>query len=101
MITLVIDKLFQIVPHYVDGNIPQTNNLAETTIKQYERRLKTMEGFQTTTSSNNFLNLLTTFLRCKLYTDCKKQNRYKNGQSRLQLADVNMDADKWLFYSPN
>lgn len=96
MIKLIDDNLFYITAHYFDDNISKTNNLAETTIKQYERRLKTMEGFQTSTTSKNFLNMFTVFLRCKPYTDCKKQNRYKNGKSRLQLAGVDTENIDWL-----
>ena len=44
MIELLRDNVGYLVPHYFDNNIPKTSNLAETTIKQYERRLKTIEG---------------------------------------------------------
>ena len=60
MINLVEDNLFFITARYFDNNIPKTNNLAETTIKQYQRRLKTIEGFQTIATSKNFLNMFIT-----------------------------------------
>lgn len=98
MFGLLCDNVEYLIPHYFDSNIPKTSNLAETTIKQYERRLKTIEGFQSITGFRNYLNVFTIFLRFKKYTDCRGLNKYKNGQNRLQLAGVNTDKMDWFSY---
>ncbi len=40
MLDTLKNNLGYLIPHYFDSNIPRTSNLAETTIKQYQRRLK-------------------------------------------------------------
>lgn len=96
MVELLKNNLGYLTPHYFDEQIPRTSNLAETTIKQYERRLKTIEGFQSSDGFKNYLNVFTMFLRFKKYTDCRGNNRYKNGQSRLQLAGINTNNIDWF-----
>lgn len=96
IIGLLEDNLEYLIPHYFDSNIPRTSNLAETTIKQYQRRLKTIEGFQSASGFKDYLNVFTIFLRFKKYTDCRGANSYRNGKNRLQLAGVNTDEIDWL-----
>lgn len=98
MVELLRDNVGYLVPHYFDDNIPKTSNLAETTIKQYERRLKTIEGFQSLVGFRNYLNVFTMFLRFKKYTDCRGFNKYKNGQNRLQLSNVDTAKIDWFSY---
>lgn len=98
MVELLKDNLGYLVPHYFDNQIPRTSNLAETTIKQYERRLKTIEGFQSANGFKHYLNVFTMFLRFKKYTDCRGKNRYRNGQSRLQLAGVDTSGLDWFHW---
>jgi len=98
MVELLKDNLGYLAPHYFDEQIPGTSNLAETTIKQYERRLKTIEGFQSAGGFKNYLNVFTMFLRFKKYTDCRGKNKYRNGQNRLQLAGVNTDNLDWFYW---
>jgi len=98
MLELLRDNLGYLVPHYFDDNIYITSNLVETTIKQYERRLKTIEGFQSLAGFRNYLNVFTMFLRFKKYTDCRGFNKYKNGQNRLQLAGVDTSKIDWFSY---
>ena len=98
MLDLLSDNLEYLIPHYLDRNISKTSNLAETTIRQYERRLKTIEGFQSAVGFKNYLNVFTMFLRFKNYTDCRGENRYKNGQNRLQLAGVDTSKIDWFSY---
>ena len=44
----------------------------------------------------NYLNAFTIFLRFKEYTDCRGDNKCRNGKNRLQLAGVNTDNINWL-----
>lgn len=98
MLETLKNNLGYITPHYFDDKIFKTSNMAETTIKQYERRLKSIEGFQSFLSLKNYINIFTMFLRFKKYTDCRKNNSYKNGKSRLQIAGVNTNNIDWFLY---
>jgi hypothetical protein len=98
MLDTLKNNLGYLTPHYFDSNIPRTSNLAETTIKQYQRRLKNIEGFQSFAGLRDYLNVFTMFLRSKKYTDCRNINKHKNGKSRLQMAGVNTDKLDWFLY---
>jgi hypothetical protein len=98
MINLLTDNLEYLIVHYLDEYISKTSNRAETTIKQYERRLKNVEGFQSVIGFKNYLNAFTMFLRFKKYTDCRGENSYKNGQSRLQLTGIDSSKINWFDY---
>jgi transposase-like protein len=77
----------------------RTNNIAENTIRQIERRLKTIEGFQGSGTAGRYLNLLITYLPFKPFTDCRKKNKHQNGKSRLQLAGVDTKGLDWVKFS--
>lgn len=57
-----------------------------------------MEGFQSFFSFKNYVNIFTMFLRFKKYTDCRRNNSYKNGNSRLQITGVNTEKIDWFVY---
>ena len=98
MLEVLKHNLGYIIPHYFDDKIFKTSNMAETTIKQYERRLKSIEGFQSFLGLKNYINIFTMFLRFKKYTDCRRNNSYKNGNSRLQIAGVDTEKINWFDY---
>lgn len=98
MLEVLKNNLGYITPHYFDDKIFKTSNMAETTIKQYERRLKSIEGFQSFPGLKNYINIFTMFLRFKKYTDCRKNNSYKNGNSRLQIVGVDTKKIDWFEY---
>lgn len=82
--------------------IPYTNNRLENLIKQYERRLKTIEGFgNNLKATEGYLNLLGIYQCFKPYTDAKSYNRYKNGKSPLELAGVSTKGIDWVRFALN
>jgi transposase-like protein len=81
--------------HRVKG-LPRTNNIAESFNKQIQRRLKTLEGFQSTRTAEAYLNLLVAYLRLKPYTDCRGTRKHLNGKNRLQAAGVKHLPNDWL-----
>lgn len=83
-----------IVHHRVPG-LPRTTNFVENVNKQLERRFKTIEAFQSSSSAIHYTNLLVAYLRQKPYTDCRKSRRSCNGKSRLEMAAVKTNQD-WL-----
>lgn len=94
-------NLEYLVLYYFDSNVPRTNNLIENLIKQYNRRLKTIEGFQSPETASGHLKLYTLYLRFRSYTDCRKARKKKNGKSKLELAGVKISGIDWLRFSQN
>jgi len=82
--------------HYHYAGMPNTNNIAENTMRQIERRLKTIEAFGSVRSASKYLHLLIAYLRTKPFTDCRGHNRYRNGPSRLELAGASLPTSDWL-----
>jgi hypothetical protein len=69
--------------------MPYTNNQLEKLIKQYERRLKTIEGFGNNLDAvKGYLNLIGICHCFKPYMDCKERNKHKNGLSPLEISGV-------------
>lgn len=76
--------------------LPYTNNQLENLIKQYERRLKTIEGFgNNQKATEGYLNLMGIYYCFKPYTDCRDKNGYKNGKSPLELAGISTRGLDW------
>lgn len=99
MIAKLKYNLHSIIAHYFDPGLQLTNNLAENFIKQINRRLKLIEGFQNPKTAEGYLRLLVMYLRFKPYTDARGFNKYRNGKSRLELADVDTKNIDWLKFS--
>jgi len=77
--------------------LPYTNNQLENLIKQYERRLKTIEGFgKNKQAIEGYLNLMGISYCFKPYSDCRERNRYKNGKSPLELAGISIKGLDWV-----
>lgn len=87
------DKLMTYHNH---PGMPRTNNFAENFNKQIQRRVKTIEAFQSDESSKQYMNLLVAYLRQKPYTDCRGRRKCLNGKSRLEAAGVRLSSKDWL-----
>ncbi|RLG28508.1 hypothetical protein DRN98_09520, partial [Methanosarcinales archaeon] len=86
-----------IFAHLKTPYLPTTNNQLENLIKQYERRLKTIEGFgKNKQAIEGYLNLMAICYCFKPYTDCRDNHRYKNGKSPLELAGVSIKGMGWV-----
>jgi len=59
-------------------------------------RLKTIESFKNFNSAGNYLNLYKNYLRFKPYTDCRGNNKIKNGKSPLEVCGVILKSKDWL-----
>lgn len=82
--------------HYHHHGMPATNNIAENTMRQLERRLKTIEGFGHVESAKGYVNLLIAYLRAKPFTDCRGLRKHRNGLSRMELAGAHLPTKDWL-----
>lgn len=99
-INLLIKYKDNVFCHLNYNYMPYTNNTLENLIKQYEKRLKTIEGFGNNQSIiKGYLNLMAICYCFKSYTDCKKNNKYKNGKSPLEIAGVFTKSLDWVRYS--
>jgi hypothetical protein len=97
LITSLIRYKDNIFAHLKYPYLPYTNNQLENLIKQYERRLKTIEGFGNNLKvTEGYLNLMGICLLFKPYTDCRNYNRYKNGKSPLELTGVSVRGLDWV-----
>ncbi len=91
-----------IFAHLKTPFLPYTNNQLENLIKQYERRLKTIEGFgKNKQAIEGYLNLMAICYCFKPYTDCKDRNKYKNGKSPLELAGISTKGIDWVRFALN
>gem|GEM_PF-798207 len=96
-INSLIEYKDNIFCHLKHKFMPYTNNLLENLIRQYERRLKTIEGFGSDLKAiNGYLNLMGICHCFKPYTDCREHNKYKNGKSPLQIAGASTTALDWV-----
>lgn len=96
MIEFVNRRWHSLTIHYHHPGMPNTNNIAENTMRQLERRLKTIEGFGSLRTARGYMNLLIAYLRVKPFTDCRGPRKYRNGLSRLELAGATLPTNDWL-----
>lgn len=88
--------LYKLLTHQRSEYVKKTNNIAENINRQLMRRLKTIESFQKLSYAENYLNLYKNYLRFKPYTDCRKNNKFKNGKSPLEVCGVVLNNKDWL-----
>lgn len=85
---------------YLDTpGLPRSTNVMENFIRNLNRRLKTMDGFQTEEGARAFLKLYSLYYRFKPFTDCREHNKHLNGKNPLNLAGVNTTGLDWVRYS--
>ena len=93
------NNLHSIIAHYFDPKLCLTNNSAENIIKQLNRRLKLIEGFQSSITAESYLRLLVMYLRFKPYTDARNIYKHRNGKNRLELSGAKTKDINWLKFS--
>jgi transposase-like protein len=85
-----------LLEHQRDPQILRTTVRAENINKQFERRLKTIEAFQSIETAFQYQNLYRNYLRLKPYTDCRGARKACNGLSPLQLCHAVLPSSDWL-----
>jgi transposase-like protein len=85
-----------LLEHQRDPQIMRTTVRAENINKQFERRLKTIEAFQSYTTAFQYQNLYRNYLRLKPYTDCRGTRKACNGLSPLQVCKAKLPSSDWL-----
>jgi hypothetical protein len=89
-------KWEMLLAHQRDPRLAKTNAQAENFNKQLKRRFKTIEAFQHLETAGMYLNLLSGYLRCKPYTDCRRERKLRNGKSPLDLCEVHLPHHEWI-----
>jgi len=85
-----------LLEHQRDPQILKTSVRAENINKQFERRLKTIEAFQSVETAFQYQNLYRNYLRLKPYTDCRGVRRFYNGLLPLQVCQAVLPSSDWL-----
>ncbi len=88
-----------LLQHQRDPQIPKTTAQAENMNKQFERRFKTIEAFQSVETAFQYQNLYRNYLRFKPYTDCRGTRKICNGLSPLQVCQAVIPSNDWLKYA--
>lgn len=82
--------------HHHTPGLPADNNVTENVIKQLNKKLRLIEGFESLESAERYVRLLVGCYRFKRFTDsCRRAD---NGKAPLELAGVDLAGREWLSY---
>ncbi|MDQ3766414.1 MAG: transposase [Actinomycetota bacterium] len=82
--------------HHHTPGLPADNNVTENIIKQLNKKLRLIEGFESLESAERYVRLLVGCYRFKRFTDsCRPHD---NGKAPLELAGVDIAGRDWLSY---
>jgi hypothetical protein len=82
--------------HHRTPGLPPDNNITENVVKQLGKKLRLMEGFESTQSAEGYSHLLIGCYRFKRFTDSSWLD--SNGKAPLELAGVDLHGIDWLSY---
>ena len=97
VIKSVIGHYPLLTKHFHYPYLPKDNNVAESVIKQLNKKLKLAEGYPTKETAYNHLKLWALCYRFKPFSDSRTQEN--NGKSPLQLAKIDTFKINWLEFS--
>lgn len=97
VIRMVKRNLGLILAHHYHSDLPRDNNITENMIKQLNKKIKLLDGYQFVSTANANLKLLVNCYRFKRFTDSR--DKFQNGRSPLQLAGANISNLDWLSWS--
>jgi transposase-like protein len=99
LITTMNSKFADLTRYHLHPGIPRTTNIAEGVISRLDYKITAGKSYKSHTTAWATLKMLIMYLRFKKFTDCQRKNRFKNGQSPLQLAGVNVSNLNWITFS--
>jgi transposase-like protein len=90
-----LERNFEVyMTHHFTPGLPADNNVTENVIKQLNKKLRLMEGFESLESAARYVRLLVGCYRFKRFTDSCRGN----GKSPLELAGVDLKGRDWLSF---
>lgn len=90
-----LERNFKVyMAHHFTPLLPADNNVTENVIKQLNKKLRLMEGFQSLESAERYVRLLVGYYRFKRFTDSCRGN----GKSPLELSGVDLQDRDWLSF---
>ena len=99
LINSLFEKRKALLVHLDYPKLSRTNNEVEELIRQFQRRVKTMDGFGKEESTKGFLNLWMLQYRFKAHGSCRGRNRWKNRKSPLEMAGISTSGVDWVRFS--
>jgi len=93
VVSFLTHNLDELTTYTINQRIPKTNIMAENFNRQLQRRLKTIEAFQSFSTALNYLNMLRNYLRFKPFTDCKKQRNIETVSPQSNCAKSNCSLE--------
>lgn len=97
IIKSVVTHYSLLTKHFYYPYLPRDNNVAESVIKQLNKKLKLAEGYQTRETAYNHLKLWALCYRFKPFSDSRTKDN--NGKPPLELAQVDTSNIDWLEFS--
>jgi hypothetical protein len=97
IIKSVISHYSLLTKHFHYPYLPRDNNVAESVIKQLNKKLKLAEGYQTRETAYNHLKLWALCYRFNPFSDSRTKDN--NGKSPIELAQVDTSKINWLEFS--
>ncbi len=95
------DELFAYL-RFPNEIMPRTTNALEGWHNQIELRDKSIRGFESPETGDDYHNALTMWRRFRKFTDCRGGFKHLNGQSPLESAHVKISQIKdWLLHCRN
>jgi transposase-like protein len=90
-----LERNFEVyMTHHHTLGLPADNNVTENVIKQLNKKLRLMEGFESLESAERYVRLLVGCYRFKRFTDSCRGN----GKSPLELAGIDLQGRDWLAF---
>lgn len=92
-----LERTFNLVmAHHFTTGLPADNNVTENVIKQLNKKLRLMEGFESIESAERYARLLVGCYRFKRFTDSNRDGN--NGKAPLELAGIDLGDRDWLSF---
>lgn len=85
--------------HHFHPGMPRTSNIGEGVISRLDSKINQADGYKCHDTAWATLKMLIMRYRFKVFTDCRKKNKHKNGKSPLELSGVDVSKLNWIRFS--
>ena len=85
--------------HHFYPGMPRTSNIGEGVISRLDSKINQADGYKCRETAWATFKMLIMRYRFKVFTDCRKKNKHKNGKSPLELCGVDVSNINWIKFS--